>query len=287
MNTYYNLQVKSPVSARAEIILQVPPTWNVSRVKELILQYHPESPSIRCQQLIHKGNILHNNTPLSSIFGQDRDQIIYLDIQLLPNPPDPEKTGFNSTAFKEREIEYLHKYDIVKQILIDTKHAEQSSQLIPEHSILNTLPLCHPDIGKRIKHMMDNEQPRRIRLQGVPLSVYFDIQMLMRWILFLFITQLYLGSSTNLDYYLFIFVLYLVNVRLKIEKHREKQLQRLPREYLAFIMPEKFGTVPRDMDKAKKIYVKCWETLRSFGMSFLPWFDPNDYAQMRARALNG
>lgn len=222
---------------------------------------------------------------LSSVFGQDRDQILYLDVQLLPTPPDPEKTGFKSSVFKEREIEYLHKYDIVKQILIDTKHSEQTSQLIPQNSIISTLPLLHPDVAKRIKFISDTERPRKVRLQGVPLSMYFDLQTLARWLLFLFITQLYLGSTVNLDYYVFIFIFYLVNVRFRIEKHKQKQLQRLPREYLALILPERYGDIQRNGDQARKIHVKCWETLRSLVMSLLPWFDPIEYTQARARVL--
>ena len=159
MNTYYVLIIYNSKT----LYLHVPSTWTVGRMKELILLYHPESPSIRSQVLTYNDNIISNQTLLSSIFNKDNKPEVTLSIENAPEPP-AHLIGYKSELFKSREEEYIRKYDITRQLLLDTHHKEQDSSLIPQFSVLNTLPLIHPDTLRRVRSLTIDEKPRKIRL---------------------------------------------------------------------------------------------------------------------------
>lgn len=266
------------------LILHVPMSWSVGRMKELILLYHSESPAIRSQVLSYKGQVLENTDLLATIFNNDSRPELEMQIEAIQDIPD-HLSGYKSELFKLREEEYIRKYDIAKQLLLDTHHKSQESSVIPEHSVLNSLPLLHPETNKRVKFLTHAEKPRKIRLRKVPFSIYFDFFTIFRWAFFVLIARMYLGTSIPMIYYVFILACYILNVRLKIERHREKELKKLPRDYLMKILPERYN-VQRENTQKKGIFVVLYETFRGFFASLLPWFDPVAYANQRNIIVN-
>jgi hypothetical protein len=264
--------------------LHVPNTWTTGRMKELILLYHSESPTIRSQSLKYRDKVLKNSDILSSIFINDSKPEVELTIEDVPEPP-ANFLGFKSELFKTREEEYIKKYDIARQLLLDTYHKSQDTAMIPQYSVLNTLPIIHPEVSKRIKAINHHEKVVKIRLRRLPLSIYFDFATIFRWIMFSVIFRLFLGSNIPSVYYCFIFICYVVNIRIKIENHREKELRKLPRDYLVKILPERYNVRRENVDK-KGVLVVVYETARGFLASFLPWFDPVTYANQRNQAIN-
>lgn len=281
MSTYYVLITYTDKT----LPLHVPSSWTVGRMKELILLYHSETPSIRSQVLTYKGDILQNSIMLSSLFDHEIRPEVNLQIQTVPDLPT-HLTGYKSKLFKQREEEYIKKYDIAKQLLLDTHHKPQETSVIPKYSILNTLPLIHPDTVKRVKFLSHSEVPRKIRLRKVPWTIFFDLITIFRWAMFTVIARVCLGNSVPFSYYMLIFVCYIVNIRLKIESFREKELKKLPREYLMKVLPERFNGQREERVEKKGVFLVGYESLRGFFASLLPWFDPIGYANQRDHIIN-
>lgn len=253
-------------------------------MKEMILLYHPETPSIRSQVLYYRDKQVSNSVLLSSLFQYDTKPEVQLKIENVPEPSE-NMTGYKSELFKTREEEYIRKYDIARQLLLDTHHKPQETSVIPTYSVINSLPVTHPETLKRVRFMAQDTKPRKIRLRKLPFSVYFDFVTIFRWALFSGIIRMYLGASIPSIYYIFILICYIVNIRMKIEKHREKELAKLPREYLLGILPERYH-FQREFIRSNTFLLVFYETTRGFLASLLPWFDPITYANQRNQAIN-
>ena len=264
--------------------LHVPSSWTVGRMKELVLLYHPETPSIRSQVLIYEERVLPNSALISSIFHHESKPEVLLQIETVPEPP-PHLVGYKSKLFKAREEEYIKKYDIAKQLLLDTHHKAQDSSVIPQFSVLGTLPLVHPDTVKRVKFMTHVETQKKIRLRRVPWTIFFDVVTIFRWFMFTVIARMCLGTSISVSYYMIIFLCYVVNIRFKIENHREKELKKLPREYLMVVLPERYTARREELPRYGSVRVG-YESFRGFWASLLPWFDPVQYANLRNHIIN-
>lgn len=277
----YTLEIKNPSQPSSDITLQIPRKFTVLRLKELILQYHRNTPSLRSQKLIFRTEILPNEVPLNTILGTDQFQTVYLSI--IQNPPEPLRSGFDSAIFKEREVEYLSKYDSAKQLLLNTKHDHNYSPEIQNQSMLNSLPICHPSLTERFKYSFPVQESQRIRLRPLPWSVFFDFETLLKGVLFILGAHLF-GHRFPLKQYFLIFIMYLVTVRLRIAEHRDREMRRLSQEYLELAIPESFSQV-RERRPQTGVVTKTWESIRALGLSLLPWFDPQEYAQQRARVL--
>lgn len=259
--------------------LHVPISWNISRLKELILMYHPESPSVHSQVLLYNSQPLKNFESLKDLFSHDPKPELLLQIETVPGIPD-HLSGFKSDLFKQREEEYIKKYDLAKQLLLDTHQKTQDSSQLPQNSIISSLPIAHPEFQKRIRSFAIATKPPSIRLRKLPFSTYLDIWTIFRWVLFSVITQNYLGASLPKIYYLFVLVCYLLSVRLKIDQHLQKELRKLPRDYLMKTLPDRYKSEV-DYNKRISVFVVVYETIRAFVLSFLPWFDPIEYANKR------
>ena len=280
MSIYYVLVTYNSKS----LSINVPSSWTVGRMKELILLYHPETPSIRSQILNYEGHLLQNSTLLSSIFHYESRPEVQLQIETVPDPP-PHLMGYKSKLFKLREEEYIKKYDIAKQLLLDTHHKAQDTSVIPQFSVLSTLPLVHPDAVKRVKFMTSVETPRKIRLRMVPWTILFDIWTIFRWFMFTVVAKMFFGTSISVEYYMLIFLCYVINIRFKIESYREKELKKLPREYLMMVLPERYSARREEQLRSTGMRV-AYESFRGFWVSLLPWFDPVEYANIRNHVIN-
>lgn len=260
--------------------LHVPISWNVSRLKELILMYHPESPSVHSQVLVYNSVTLKNFETLKDLLAHDPKPELFLQVETVPDVPE-HLSGFKSELFRQREEEYIKKYDLAKQLLLDTHQKFQESSQLPQNSIISSLPITHPEFQKRIRSLAITTKPTSIRLRKLPLSTYFDFWTIFRWALFSIITQNYLGASLPKIYYLFVIVCYLLSIRHKIDQHLQKELRKLPRDYLMKVLPERYKS---ELDEEIKIsiFTVIYETIRAFVLSFLPWFDPIEYANKRS-----
>lgn len=281
MTTYY----VSFLHGEKTIKLHIPCSWNVGRMKEIILLYHPESPSIRSQVLHYNDQKLENSEELSAVFGPEIRPEVKLTLVNVPEP-DESMTGFRSDLFKTREKEYLKKYTIAKQLLLDYHHKPQDGYMIPFESTVNSLPIMHPEAVKRVRFFSVNEKPRKIRLRKIPISMFFDHLTMIRWSVFTLVAVTYLEARIPPIYYMFILICYLINIRAKIEAFREKELRKLPRDYLMKILPERFNAGREGQEgDSKGIVVVVYETARAFLFSLLPWFDITAYANERNRAI--
>lgn len=260
--------------------LHVPVSWNVARLKELILMYHPESPSVQSQVLVYKFVTLKNSETLKELFAHDSKPELSLQVETVPDVPE-HLTGFKSELFKHREEEYIKKYDLAKQLLLDTHHKLQESSQLPQNSLITSLPISHPEFQKRIRSLAIASKPPSIRLRKLPFSIYLDFWTIFRWALFSLITQNYLGASLPKIYYLFVIVCYLLSIRHKIDQHLQKELRKLPRDYLMKTLPDRYKS---ELDQEAKISILTivYETIRALILSFLPWFDPIDYSNKRS-----
>ena len=259
--------------------INVPAGWTVGRMKELILMYHSEAPAIRSQALSFNGEIMKNSIPLKTYFALETQPEVVLNIENLPEPAD-ESSGFKSLLFKHREEEYLKKYDVAKQLLLDNRSKSQDSALIPESSLVGTLPLVHPEFLKRVRSLAIANKPVNIRLRKIPYSLYFDLWSIVRWAVFSFLAQTYLEAYLPNVYYIFVVVCYLISIKAKIDKHTEKELRKLPRDFLVKVLPERYSQERNQETKINWIYI-IYETIRGFVFSFLPWFDPVAYGNRR------
>lgn len=258
--------------------INVPANWTVGRMKELILMYHSEAPAVRSQVLSYNGEILKNSVLLKTYFALETQPEVLLAIEQQNEPA--EEPGFKSSLFKRREEEYLKKYDVAKQLLLDNRSKAQDSALVPESSLVGTLPLSHPEFLKRVRSLAIAQKPVNIRLRKIPYSLYFDLWSMVRWAVFSFFAQTYLEAYLPNVYYIFVVVCYLISVKGKIDKHMEKELRKLPREFLVKVLPERYRQVGNQEMQTNLIYV-AYETIRGFVFSFLPWFDPVVYGNRR------
>ena len=259
--------------------INVPDSWNVGRLKELILMFHSEAPPVRSQILSYNGEIMKNSISLKTYFNLETQPEVVLTIDHIEELQD-QSSNFKSAIFKRREEEYLKKYDVAKQLLLENSSKAQESALIPEASLIGTLPIGHPEFLKRVRSLDIASKPINIRLRKIPFSLYFDFWSLLRWAVFSFLAQTYLEAYLPNVYYIFVIVCYLISVKGKIDKHMEKELRKLPREFLVQVLPERYQ---QDGNREKKIncFFTGYETLRGFVFSFLPWFDPVVYGNRR------
>jgi hypothetical protein len=259
-------------------------SWTVGRLKELILMYHSDSPSVRSQTLTFNGEIMKNSVSLKSYFNQDSMPEVSLSIEEVENLPE-DQSGLKSQVFKHRELEYLKKYELAKQLLLDNRNTAQDSPVIPRDSVISTLPVSHPEFMKRVRAMPVVEKRRPIRLRKIPIGLYFDLNSILRWMAFTFITQILLEYKLPKIYYIFVFVCYLMSVKDKIDKHLEKELRKIPRDLLVKVLPHRFRNQSEQIKKISVIYV-VFETFRALVLSFLPWFDPMEYSNQRSHLYN-
>jgi hypothetical protein len=272
------------VNTRGRILtLHAPAGWTVGRLKELILLYHPEAPAIRAQVLRLNGEVLQNAEDLSQVFKTEQKQELELTIEQA-QPIAENFTGFGSELFRTREEEYIHKYNIAKQLLLDIHHKAQENSVIPNQSVLNTLPVLHPDTGRRVKAMAQAERPRKVRLRKVPWAVYFDFATIFRYAFITVVARIAMESRLPKIYYAFMVLCYVVNMRFKIEAHREKELKKIPRDVLMKILPERFYDERMGRQRGGLLVV-IYESCRGLVFSFLPWFDPVKYANERSQVV--
>lgn len=64
-----------------------------------------------------------------------------------------------------------------------------------------------------------------------------------------------------------------------IQRHRDQELRRLPREYLDRIL----NLNAKPPMRRRNVGYLIWETVRSLGCSLAPWFDPVAYSEARAK----
>ena len=124
-------------------------------------------------------------------------------------------------------------------------------------------------------------QPRPVRLHNIRWSRLLDFRIFKQTISFLIIAYIF-GQSITYMVFLLMVMVYLVEVKKRIAKHKRRQLDRLPREYLRTVIPEvEQEQVQQVVGQGRHVV----ESVRSFFLSFLPWFDPQMYRQQRARDL--
>ena len=78
------IEIKSPMTTRANLNLNIPGSYTVRRLKEIISHVHPESPSVYKQVLIHKGVPLINNSLLETTL--EDEAIVQMTFKPVPNP---------------------------------------------------------------------------------------------------------------------------------------------------------------------------------------------------------
>lgn len=203
----YTLNIKSPITSRAGLTLSVPSSWDVHRVKELILQFHPESPPVSAQQLFYKAKNLQNSSQLYNILGSDSEHTLILHIDMNFRVTDPDYT---SEIFRTREKEYLTQYQRAIGILQNSDTELSQSECFSSSSILTTLPLMHSDALKRIYKMcVPNRSQNKIKLKPFSLQNYLDFVILFRAGLFLIIIFFFTGLNSVINLSLVMILFYM------------------------------------------------------------------------------
>jgi hypothetical protein len=189
----YTLNIKSPITNRAGLMLSASGNWEVHRVKELILQFHPESPPVSAQQLIYKGKNLANSTKLIDILSTDQEATIILHIDMNFRVLEAD---YSSKIFHAREKEYIDQYKIAMEFITSSLSYSSHSEVFDSKSVINSLPLMHSDTMKRI-HKMCVPAPtqNKVKLRPISLQNYLDFLILFRAGLFLIIIFFFLGLS--------------------------------------------------------------------------------------------
>ena len=103
--------------------------------------------------------------------------------------------------------------------------------------------------------------------------------------MFTVVAKMFFGTSISVEYYMLIFLCYVINIRFKIESYREKELKKLPREYLMMVLPERYSARREEQLRSTGMRV-AYESFRGFWVSLLPWFDPVEYANIRNHVIN-
>lgn len=189
----YTLNIKSPITNRAGLVLSASASWEVHRVKELILQFHPESPPVSAQQLIYKGKNIPNSCKLIDILSTDQEPTIILHIDMNFRVPEAD---YSAKIFHAREKEYINQYKRAMEFITSSSSQSSDSELFDSKSILNSLPLMHSDTMKRIYKMcVPTQTQTKVKLRPISLQNYLDVIILFRAGLFLMIIFFFLGLS--------------------------------------------------------------------------------------------
>jgi len=277
MSAYVKIVVKTPGLQVPLLVLKLPADWTVARVKETIAQHHPKNPPAERQDLFYKGTVLRGAQTLETLeLVQDSVNVL---LSIKPGHGPDQAHRFESSLLKARESEFLLRY----QRLCSLPDAEDG--FLPP--VLTRLPLLHPDMTQRLKCFLV-KPIRVIKLQSGGLALYLQWTVLLRGLLFISVLYYLTDTHDRVPNILILLILYLVHVRFALERHRNEQLAQVPRQMLVAKAPDLFKQPEKDQNNRNfGLCRQGYETFRSFLWSFLPWFEPEDYAEQRYRGLMG